>query len=68
VIDHAALLNALRTRMTVEHGWHGNPENHTLSATLFFGNFDPRPFITWDAHGHGTISDELIAQLAKETK
>jgi hypothetical protein len=33
-----------------EAGWHENPENHTISVTLFFGNLDTSPLLK---HGPG---------------
>ena len=64
----AAARGVMKKSMTVEYGWHENPENHTLDAALFFGGTDPRHFIEWDAHGHGTLSDAGIDHLIAARK
>ena len=64
-----ALRTLLLNGMTVEHGYHDNPENHTLSATIFFGATDPRPLISWDVYGHGSLTQEAIdAAMSREGK
>ncbi len=58
-------LEQINRHIRVEEGWHGNPDNHTLSVTLFFGDFDPRPYVAYDARGHGTLTETLLEQLLR---
>jgi len=46
-------------------GWHGNPDSHTLEITLYFGKKDPREFFKPDKYGHAKVTRELLEFFAK---
>lgn len=47
-------------RTSLDPGWHGNPDNHTFDITLFFGSFDPSHHYKPDAHGHASVTREML--------
>jgi hypothetical protein len=49
---------------SLEYGWHGSPDNHTLSVTLYFGRRDPRHLVKQDAHGHAKLTMDVLRFLA----
>jgi hypothetical protein len=64
----AAVADWLFSNSTVELGWHGNPENHTLNVALFFGSFDPQHLVRPNAHGHATLELKDIEEVIEHEK
>jgi len=59
------LLEALLKRSSLAFGWHGNPSNHTLEVSLYFGSKDPQHLVHMDEHGHAKLTMEILKFLAE---
>ena len=59
-----AVVRRLLEYSSVEYGWHGNPDNHTLKVTLYFGSRDPRHLVKKDAYGHAPLTMDVLEFLA----
>jgi hypothetical protein len=54
------IVDRLCTHASLENGWRGNPENRTVTVTLYFGSRDPIGLVKEDAHGNAKPTRELF--------
>ena len=61
------IVRRLLESSSLEYGWHGNPDNHTLEVTLYFGSRDPRHLFKQDKYGHAKLTMDILRFLANNS-